>query len=56
MGSSDYLDYLDAGQTPPSGCENWVSPFVQEIFDNVLKKYRPDLAELVKNNSQMELI
>lgn len=52
MASSDYLDYLEMGQTPPEDSQFWVAPFVQDIFDSVIKPNRPDLAkELIQSTS-----
>jgi len=56
MMSSDYIDYLDFGKTPPENSQYWVAPFVQNIFDDVIKKNRPDLAEEFKKSTCMELI
>jgi hypothetical protein len=56
MASSDYVDYLDMGQKPPDGCENWVAPPVQQIFDAVIKPNRPDLADTLKNSTGMYLV
>jgi hypothetical protein len=55
MSSSDYVDYLDMGDTPPENSQYWVSPFIQRIFDNIIKKYRPDLATEIIANTSMEL-
>jgi len=55
MSSSDYVDHLECGMTPPSDSEYWVAPFVQETFDEILKKHRPDLADLIKANTSMHL-
>ena len=32
--SSDYTDYLDAGDTPPDGSQYWVAPFVSDFLNN----------------------
>jgi hypothetical protein len=56
MASSDYVDCLDCGMTPVIGSQYWVATFVQTIFDDVLKKHRPDIADLIKHNTQMELV
>jgi len=55
MMSSDYVDSLDCGQTPEEGSQYYVAPFVQEIFDSVIKKNRIDLATEIKNNTSMML-
>ena len=38
--ASDYVDYLDFGQTPPEGAENWVAPLAQEMFDKYIKPHK----------------
>jgi hypothetical protein len=55
MVSSDYTDSLDMGLTPEEGSEYFVAPFIQRMFDKVIKKYRSDLANEIKNNTSMQL-
>lgn len=55
MMSSDYVDSLDIGLTPEENSQYWVANFVQIIFDNVVKLKRPDIAEEIKNSTQMQL-
>lgn len=55
MMGSDYIDSLDIGMTPEPDSQYWVAPFVQEIFDTVIKKNRMDLALEIKRNTVMQL-
>jgi hypothetical protein len=55
MMSSDYVDSLDCGQTPEEGSQYNVAPFVQDIFDSVIKKSRKDLAIEIKSGTPMLL-
>jgi len=55
MVSEDNKDYLEEGQTPPDNAQYWVAPFIQEIFDDLIKKYLGDIADLIKKSSCMEL-
>jgi len=55
MMSSDYVDCLDCGMTPEEGSQYWVAPFVQEIFDRVIKEETPDIAAAIKQHSHMLL-
>ena len=55
MMSSDYIDSLDVGLTPVEDSQYWVAGFIQDIFDNIIKIKRPDIADLIKNNTSMEL-
>jgi hypothetical protein len=55
MMSSDYIDYLDMGMTPPKNSQYWVATLIQEIFDEIIKQYRPDLADELKKSTYMEL-
>lgn len=55
MMSDDYLDYLEMDMTPPENSQYWVAPCIQNMFDEVIKKYRPDLAEELKKSTFMEL-
>lgn len=53
--SSDYSDSLDVGMTPEEDSQYWVAPFIQEIFDKIIKLKRPDIAEEIKKNTEMKL-
>ncbi len=55
MMSSDYIDSMDLGLTPEEDSQYFVAPFIQEIFDKVVKKNRMDLAIAIKNNTAMKL-
>lgn len=55
MASSDYLDYLECGLTPEPDSQYWVATIVQEFFDDILKKYRPDIAAEILSNTSMHL-
>lgn len=55
MSSSDYVDYLECGMTPVEGSQYWVATFVQDVFDKVIKKDRPDIATAIKQYSSMVL-
>jgi hypothetical protein len=55
MMASDYADCMDCGLQPEPDSQYFVAPFVQEIFDKVIKKNRMDLAIEIKNNTAMKL-
>mgnify|MGYP007072824340 CR=1 FL=1 len=55
MMASDYIDALDCGVTPELDSQYWVAPFVQDIFDNVIKKNRMDLAMAIQEDTAMLL-
>lgn len=55
MMSSDYEDSIDAGQTPEEGSQYFVAPFIQDIFDKVIKPYRPDIVKIIKGKTAMLL-
>jgi hypothetical protein len=55
MMSSDHLDYLECGMTPEPDSQYWVAPFVQEMFDQTIKKSRPEIAAMIKQQSSMHL-
>jgi len=55
MGSSDHLEYLEMGQTPPDDSQYWVAPFIKETFDSIIKPNRPDLAEELLKSTFMHL-
>lgn len=55
MMSSDYIDSLDCGLTPEADSQYCVAPFVQDIFDSVIKKNRIDIATEIMNKTTMKL-
>jgi hypothetical protein len=55
MMSSYYVDCLDCGETPEPKSQYFVAPFIQEIFDSVIKKNRMDLAIEIKQKTAMML-
>jgi hypothetical protein len=55
MSSSDYIDALDNGLKPEEDSQYFVAPYIQNIFDNVIKIYRKDIAELIIKDTSMNL-
>lgn len=55
MTSSDYLDALECGMTPEYDSQYWVAPFVQEVFDDIIAKERPDIAATIRQQTCMHL-
>jgi hypothetical protein len=55
MSSTDYIDSLECGMTPEENSQYWVAGFVQDIFDNCIKKYRPDICEAIRKKTSMKL-
>ncbi len=55
MMASDYIDSLECGLEPEEGTQYNVAPFIQTIFDKVLKINRSDLATEIKINTSMKL-
>ena len=51
--SSDYMDHLEMGMTPPEDSQYWVAPFMQEEFEK-LNKSNPELAKLILKHSYMQ--
>ena len=41
--STDYINYLDCGLTPPEDSQYQIAPFVQEFIDNYINKLHPEL-------------
>lgn len=55
LASSDYIDSLDCGLTPEPGSQYWVAPFVQDLFDEIIVRYRPDVAATIRERICMDL-
>lgn len=56
MMDSYYLDSLDCGVIPEPDSQYIVAPFIQDIFDNVIKKNRMDLANEIIKNTSMKVV
>lgn len=55
MASSDYIDFLDVGQEPPKDSQYWVAQYIQEIFEEIISKYRPDIVKYIQENTAMQI-
>jgi len=55
MMASDYIDSLNIGMPPEEGSENFVEPFIQNMLNKVVRAKRPDLYDLVKENTDRML-
>ncbi|PKP17427.1 MAG: hypothetical protein CVU06_13175 [Bacteroidetes bacterium HGW-Bacteroidetes-22] len=55
MMSSDYMDSFDVGVIPDEGSQYWVAPLIKDVFASVIKTNRPDIADEIIRNTQMEL-
>jgi hypothetical protein len=53
--STDFTDSLDIGLTTDDSAQYLVAPFVQKIFNDVIRPNRPDIVELIKINTEMKL-
>jgi len=55
MMASDYVDCLEVGQIPEEGAQYEVAPFIQRVFDDYIKRQRPDIAEIIKAQTEMRI-
>lgn len=53
VSSSDYMDHLELGLSPPQGSQYWVALFMQEEFDRLYASNEM-LARIILNSSYME--
>lgn len=53
--STDYIDHMEMGMTPPEGSKYNIAPSIQEFIDQYLKSYDNDLVNFVKQSSIMEI-
>lgn len=51
--STDYIDYLDFGETPPEDSQYWVAPFVEKFIKNNIKMIDKNCYEYLKENTCM---
>jgi hypothetical protein len=55
MCSSDYIDSLEMGLTPEEDSQYFVAPYIQEFFNKIIKEHRKDIADLILENTSMQL-
>jgi CRISPR/Cas system-associated endoribonuclease Cas2 len=53
--STDYIDHLEFGQTPPEGSQYWVAPFVVKFFKNNVNMIDESCYEYLRETTYMEL-
>ena len=53
--STDYIDHLEFGQTPPEGSQYWVAPFVVEFLKSNIEMIDENCYEYLKENTYMAL-
>ena len=55
MMSSDYVDALDCNMEPEEDSQYWVATYVTEVFEKYIVTKRPDIADYMRNHSEMKL-
>ena len=55
MMSSDYVDALDCDSEPEEGSQYWVANYVKEVFEKYIVTKRPDIADFMRNHTEMKL-
>ena len=53
--STDYIDHLEFGQTPPDGSQYWVAPFVAKYLKTNIEMIDKNGYEYLKENTYMAL-
>lgn len=56
MTSSDYMDALECGVEPKWDSQYWIAPYIQQIFNEIITKHRPDITAAIKQNTYMKLL
>lgn len=51
--STDYVDYLDCGRTPPENSQYIIAPFVEEAFEILISPHYPELMGILKANTSL---
>lgn len=55
LSSSDLMDYLECGLTPPEDSQYWVAPFFQDVFTSIIMENRPELGAVILKGTAMHL-
>lgn len=53
--STDYIDHMEMGMTPPEGSQYNIAPSIQEFINQYLKSYDNDLVNFIRQSSIMEI-
>ena len=53
--SSDYIDYIDIGETPPEGSQYWVASIIQNFIDTDIVRVSSCLKEFLKENNKYSM-
>lgn len=54
--STDYIDYLECGYTPPDDSQYLVAPGIQEFIDEYVNQINPELKVFLKNNNKYGML
>jgi hypothetical protein len=55
MASTDYADSMDLGLQPQENSQYFVAPFIQKVFNDFIKSNRKDIADAIKDQTDMYL-
>ena len=53
--SIDYLDYIEAGLTPPEGCQYWVAPYLQDFIKDRINNVNPQFKIFLQEHTSMDI-
>ena len=53
--STDYIDYLDCGETPPEDSQYWIAPFVEQLISKNINVIDENCIKYLKDNTNMQL-
>jgi hypothetical protein len=53
--SSDYINYLDIGETPPEGSQYWVASIIQDFIDTDIVRVSSCLKQFLKENNRYNM-
>lgn len=51
ISSTDMMDHLDLGLTPPDDCQYWIARFIQEYIDEKVVPLHPELKTYLKDRN-----
>lgn len=56
ISSTDYIDHLECGLTPPDDSQYLIASFIQEFIDDYINKINPELKVFLKNNNKYGML
>ena len=55
IASTDMIDHLECGLTPPEDCQYEIAPFIQNYIDKKVVAFHPELKQFLRDNNKYDM-